>query len=1088
MASIPISHVSPTPQSKSLNESAIHGHWSSLGSSYSTISSLPSQHSDSSSWSEMDSSSDESVGYDNEASIDTEYKADAKRKDFHDKTEGADIEARGSFGMCALDLASVNGNEKEIKLPFPPEAEIEAKDDPWRHTFDSTQLHLSRYSGSFAVPAPLNRATERRGLKIRARVKELTAYFVQEKSLDALLTIAFEKKSIGAEECQRKLADLLKRLSTELQAEALNDDQSAVARLTGSHAALISHRIRQIKETNLQPLSPYRSSDHDMNLPQVVVSHMPEEDEFSDNNGLQGNDRDQTSTDLGLKSFVTSSKSFSILRHRLSRFIQPDVFQSISIEMSHGLEPMGIQQATFQIQWELLKYCEAELQGRPLLAPVLTISGNAKTAYATSCDEYMNQFWPNTGLQTLQTLDAALEAAIGCEVYDRVWPCGLRFSVDFSARNKRIKDEDIIITVSGLKSQLIEIAQQLAWLSAVFRIPTYGKLALSDTILERKEGAKFNLFPLDLQEVDDREPPCWHPLLTNGLIAQGFPVPPRQEERGIELPFEAMIILAGIMYPVEYYDGMVLKGRSTILIPTDRSSNSVQWHLISGVPEKRLSTKSIADHMPESPWFETCDFELLRTAKTFLGYCKNAEIHLGTNTSSYGNIERSKAKYERFRLKTATTFPVTLGLSGMGFIGSVSSKFTLPNSLQATTRSVVAFLEDRIEQARDQPLLLYDDESKRGWLVPELSVILHIAHTWVSKQPDRSDTLNDIPHAAVSGNGGEAAYNAIRKGREIKLRTGLDGKPQFFIDLIKKLLIVLESRREDIIQKKLTSTHLLLTQPPLRGWDFIDIATFSHLHGSKEVPINQSSGGQWDIIPAGNPGLVVLFGKGFGEIIKPARNENICRSWNPIPEGCDYLTASVFCLEKLAAMNSIEPQRPKLTPKLHLHKPEGASLFEECEFGFGLGCNRLQELKRRGFRTPGPLERHGAVIFGNAKQWKRTSCTPVRDRVNVVQGQIPCHVEQSTYSHMGDQTSALQELDCSMTYRIFNDPPDQYYEPSTMGCVNEDSGCETEEKLEPKTEISFSFRKRYALNRVDDDGNSRSKMPRLDPDPPQFGG
>lgn len=587
--------------------------------------------------------------------------------------------------------------------------------------------------------------------------------------------------------------------------------------------------------------------------------------------------------------------------------------------------------------------------------------------------------------------------------------------------------------------------------------------------------------------MDDREPPCWHPLFTNGLIAQGFPVRPRQEERGIELPFEVMITLAGIMYPVEYFDGMVLKGRSTILVPTDRSHNSVQWHLIFGVPNKHLSTKSIADHISESDWFETCDFELLRTATTFLGYCKNAEIHLGTITSSYGNIERSKPKCDRFKLSTAKTFP--------GLIGNVSSKFTLPISLQATKRSEVVYLEDRLEQARYQPLLLYDDESKRGWLVPELSVILHIAHTWASKQPDRSDTLNGIPHAAVSANGGEAAYNAITEGREITLRTRLDGKPQGFIDFINRFLIVLESRKEVIIRKGSSSTSFLPTRPPLRGWEFIDIATFSYLHESKEAPINQSSGGQWDTIAAGNPGLVVLIGKGFGEIIKPARDENICQSWNPIPEGYDYLTASVFCLEKLAEMNSIEPQRPKLTPKLHLHKPEGVRLFEDCEFGIGLGCNRLQELKGRGSRTPGPLEPHGAVIFGIAKKWKRTSCTPVRDRAYIVQGQTSCRVEQSTQIYMGDQIPAIQEFDCSMTDSIPNDLPDQCYEPSTTGCANENSGCETEEKLESKTEISLSIRttgKRPPLD--EEDGNIRHKMMKFNPhqsppqSPLQFGG
>lgn len=329
--------------------------------------------------------------------------------------EWADIEARASFGLDELGLASVNGNEKERKLLPTPKADFEAKDDIWRHTLEPAQPHLLRYSGSFGFPAPFNRIIERRCLKIPAGVKELTAYFIHEKSLDALLTIAFENRSIGAEECQRKFADLLKRFSTELRDEAQNDDQSAVARLTGSYAALMSHKIRQIKETNVQQISPSRSSDHD--LPQVVVSHMPEEYESLDDNDSQYNDRDQTSTALGLKSFVTSSRSFSNLRHRLSRFVQPDVFQSISIEMSQGLEPTGIQQATFQIHWKLLEYCKAELQGRPVLASVLTISGNAKTAYATSCDEYMNHFWPNTGLNTLKTLNAALEAAIGCEMY-----------------------------------------------------------------------------------------------------------------------------------------------------------------------------------------------------------------------------------------------------------------------------------------------------------------------------------------------------------------------------------------------------------------------------------------------------------------------------------------------------------------------------------------------------------------------------------------------------------------------------------------------------------------------------------------------
>lgn len=73
MASILISLVPPTPRSESVNDPAIHRRGSSLGSSYSTISSLLSQRSDSSLSSDIDYFSDESVGYDDEASIDIEH-------------------------------------------------------------------------------------------------------------------------------------------------------------------------------------------------------------------------------------------------------------------------------------------------------------------------------------------------------------------------------------------------------------------------------------------------------------------------------------------------------------------------------------------------------------------------------------------------------------------------------------------------------------------------------------------------------------------------------------------------------------------------------------------------------------------------------------------------------------------------------------------------------------------------------------------------------------------------------------------------------------------------------------------------------
>lgn len=553
--------------------------------------------------------------------------------------------------------------------------------------------------------------------------------------------------------------------------------------------------------------------------------------------------------------------------------------------------------------------------------------------------------------------------------------------------------------------------------------------------------------------MNGRKPLCWHSLFTSSVIAHDFPVPPRREEIiGIELPFEAMVALARVIYPMEYYDSIVLKGPSTILIPTARFSDSVQWHFISDGPDKRLTMNSIADHHV-SDWFKTCDFDLLRTARTFLGYCKTAEIHLGTSDSSYESVEKSNAKSERPGLETSRKSSLSLGSEFLGFFTlNVNQKFTLSKSLQAMTKVKNTFLEDRLLQARDQPLLLYDTGDKRGWLVPELSVILHIALAWASRQPDRSDIINCIPRAAVSGNGGEAAYNAIMEKGNIKLRTSLDGKPQFFSDLIKNILAAFESRKEMIFEKNKDSVGLRLKRQPLRGWEFIDFVTFEYLFERKEVAIDRTGG--WDRIATGNPNLIVLFGKGLGEIIKPARDEKICQCWNPIPGGYCYLTASVLCLQTLASTHSSdESKSPKLTPSHHWYKPQNTSLFEDCGFGIAPRCNRLQELKRKDSRPPGQLNSHGAVIFGDAKRLNNAGCKPPVDEMNIVEGLISCHMDESSSGPERPTNS-----------------PHIYVEPSTETySMNEESECGKEERS-----LQRSSGKRI-LSEIDD-GNSRSKM------------
>ena len=471
-------------------------------------------------------------------------------------------------------------------------------------------------------------------------------------------------------------------------------------------------------------------------------------------------------------------------------------------------------------------------------------------------------------------------------------------------------------------------------------------------------------------------------MFENGVIARGFPIPPRKGEVGIELPFGVMATLAHVEYPIELYQGIILKGPSTALIPTKyfpALTTSVQWHFIStNTQDLQLTMDSVAEQV--STWYETTDFDMLSKARTFLGYCKNAAICLGTKDSGYKNIKRSNALNERDRPEISRELSASLGSSGMGIFGAMFGfRVVYPKALRGTTKSLNLSLENRLLRSRKQPLLLYDTETKRGWLVSELSVVLHIAHVWNVCQRASREPRNDMPFAHALDDGGLAAWDAIWGGRTLQLSNhDIEGKPELFIDIIKNILAALESRKDMTIERKNASGDRLRSRPGLCGWEFVDIVTWKFMFDRKEVPIDAKTGGDWYRIASENPDIVVLFCNGLGAPIKAGEDEKSCRSWTPTPEGNDYLTATVSCLKQLAEDHGDSSSSLKLTPSLYWHRPPGTKIFEDCDYGGESGCNRLQDLKRKDFNAPDTLEAHGAVIFGKIKPASMNQCEPLK--------------------------------------------------------------------------------------------------------------
>src|SRR5262249_42672933 len=113
---------------------------------------------------------------------------------------------------------------------------------------------------------------------------------------------------------------------------------------------------------------------------------------------------------------------------------------------------------------------------------------------------------------------------------------------------------------------------------------------------------------IDLNPLQRLTPPavhheqCWNSLFEGFVIAKDFPIPDRSNsELGLELPLDIMLAFSGATYPLDYLDGFVYKGHSTVLAPVRKSGNSVEWHYISSQDkEEFLDMEDLHTKWPEA--------------------------------------------------------------------------------------------------------------------------------------------------------------------------------------------------------------------------------------------------------------------------------------------------------------------------------------------------------------------------------------------------------------------------------------------------------------------------------------------------------
>ena len=660
-------------------------------------------------------------------------------------------------------------------------------------------------------------------------------------------------------------------------------------------------------------------------------------------------------------------------------------------------DELGQYNASLNIEWDILAFMEDQFPEHDFpnvkLGPVITISGSVQHAQAATCSEYIRQNWPAHGSRVLDGLQDALNTPTRTS-RARFITCNDDGSVSGDAVPSSHAELEFDITQgkvrlnikSGNPDVIVDVVQQLAWMGAALRTSVDGRVQYCEPKLAQVSKAK-GIEPIRLDITFDMSSPgeddrsCWFPLFQNAVIAHRFSTTVRNKyEVGLEIPLDMMAALGGARHAVDFEGGLVLKGYSTLFVPIKRHEDSVQWHLICARGEDRISYSEASAQCPNRALLEDVNHERLKTTRAFLGWWKDAEIHLATADADYKIIDWSKAK------EAGTSPRLTGGTLGVSKIFSAQMSFVLGAKDGPYHYSQQEPFQKTIDRADRLPIALYDQKDRTAWLVPALPVILHIIQLRNHMKPfvvgGRKVQISPLDPSRQ----GHAAKEAVARNKSQKLFDceTHEEKDYCFRDAILDTWSILDRLMEKEATTQATpgmAVHATW-QDMLYGWEFKAVADEDR-HLKQKVQVLEKTAGRWyDLVK--DVDAVVLFASGFGDIIKP-RSElaGLCRKWRSLQRDKDYLAVCVPMLENFYAKAGHRQDQHYLTSaKLQWHR--GSMLFEQCADTASdcCKCDRLQQVYRGSYKTfghrsaPGYLEANGCVVFGQAHHSMKPTTKP----------------------------------------------------------------------------------------------------------------
>ncbi|KAK5213936.1 hypothetical protein LTR41_000128 [Exophiala xenobiotica] len=562
--------------------------------------------------------------------------------------------------------------------------------------------------------------------------------------------------------------------------------------------------------------------------------------------------------------------------------------------------PPETYQMEFSLMWDPLHFTQEQgytEKAEEVIKYAITLTGNMSQAQAMPCGQYLSQMWPSSGPAVLQMVQDALREP-GAIVQAKL--------SDDTKLQSSIDGPHFKVQVSGIRDSIAEVGEQLAWLGSAVRSATDDNVALCSPFIENiakngPDGPTIETSPnvhtchIQFRTYQHGAYPtinngrCWHDMFRNPTIVEGFPILWRPENMpGLEIPLNMMAALIQTRRIDTFNDIPYIKGFSSMLYPTKSVDDFLLWHHLFNKDGNRIPFTD--ERITGACYVSRFD---LPKARHIVGWCSEVEYRAGS--------ANAMLSIEKAGLRTP-------------YSGCVLEKVTLTGGLYVT-----AGFDFRMGNKDKAVHILRDGYREKLQLMDQRSEF-----RFDPKNIKEPDVLN-APGSALE---------VLRhpENRTLPLYTEAGHHSCFeerVDDLCNQLIKILDHQYQQAGQNGLKLKPSLRHR--LEGWDFTDLAMQrDHIRPCvADTPTMRR--GWFNFVREIQ--AIVLFGHGFGEILRPSAKSKIsCPHWTRLPHDTYYLAAAVADLHTIMKYEgSPNADPPRLTRTIAWHQGKRSWKDFQCK-------------------------------------------------------------------------------------------------------------------------------------------------------------